>query len=386
MRCTVEATMGITKQPTINSATAFSYEPSQDVFGRLPKEDLLDIIKLSSDLSCLWSIINASPTVAALFTKFGLEIVDAVVAATVPVHTQALMWALLRARASCYPSLEEARKITSILPTPMSPTEIKDPKSLRYFVSLGHKIHVLAHACIDHYIQESLTLRPSTLVEFPSDGSIEDRFEMAKGHSYQPRNTGPPSWVEEQRAIKALWRIEFFSELNTARNTKLSNWSKDDLEVFTTTSVTEFYTVEEFEVQQILTACEFVQLSWGKGRSLGSIQLPAIATKDTFDLVCAPQLSFGFREDRFQQVQQYLDKAPMSWRFQRIMAHDYKSSPLPGMPFDPYRQFGFALWDDERMTGLGFAEANRRAILKSTDYYFTWYSVLTKEGRRQRPL
>jgi len=53
------------------------------------------------------------------------------------------------------------------------------------------------------------------------------------------------------------------------------------------------------------------------------------------------------------------------------------------MPFDPYRRFGFALWDDKRMTDLGFAEAGKRAIFKILEYYFTWYSVFRKsnEGR-----
>lgn len=241
---------------------ASSPEPLQDVFERLPKEVLLDIVKLSSDFSCLWSIIISSRTVAVLFTKLALEIINAVAAAIVPDQTRALMWALLRARVSNYRALDEARNVTSTTITPLSSIDTKDSNSLRYLVFMGHKIHVLAHMCIDYYIRESLTMRPSTIIEPPTHGwNIQNWFKTSKGQAYQPRDTGPLSWIEEQRAIKSLWLIELFSELNTAQTTGLLNWSKDELEILSNASLARFYIVRDFELQQILTVCEFLQIS-----------------------------------------------------------------------------------------------------------------------------
>lgn len=71
----------------------------------------------------------------------------------------------------------------------------------------------------------------------------------------------------------------------------------------------------------------------------------------------------------------------MSYRFQRFMAHDYKTSPFSGLPFDPYRRFGFAKWDDQLMIVLGFARHDRRALLETTFYYLRWRDILTEEER-----
>lgn len=64
------------------------------------------------------------------------------------------------------------------------------------------------------------------------------------------------------------------------------------------------------------------------------------------------------------------------------MAQDLKMSPLPGLSVEPYRKLGFAIWDDQRMTDLGFAGPNKRAIMETTRYYYVWYSVLTDEERK----
>jgi hypothetical protein len=99
--------------------------------------------------------------------------------------------------------------------------QVNNPDLLRRFVSLTHEIHVLAHSCIDHYIQRSLDMRPSSLIkhgasDIPPYGRdwLKERYDRAESRPYQPHSTGPPSWVEEQRAIKAMWRIHFFFEIN----------------------------------------------------------------------------------------------------------------------------------------------------------------------------
>jgi hypothetical protein len=101
--------------------------------------------------------------------------------------------------------------------------QVNNPDLLRRFVSLTHEIHVLAHSCIDHYIQRSLDMRPSSLIkhgasDIPPYGRdwLKERYDRAESRPYQPHSTGPPSWVEEQRAIKAMWRIHFFFEIKLA--------------------------------------------------------------------------------------------------------------------------------------------------------------------------
>jgi hypothetical protein len=276
---------------------------------------------------------------------------------------------------------------------PLERAEIETPEFLRRFGSLAHKIHMLAHSCIDHYVQRSMAMSPSSLVKLgPYVGGFAGpniilAFDGAESRPYQPHNTGPPSWVEEQRVVKALWRIQFLSELKLARNEGRLNWAGDDLKALESTSLINFYSIKPWELDQILTTWKFIQeLRAREGVNSDSIsQLPTASLGESFNANCALQPCLDLKDDPFQQGEKYLDLAPMSYIFHRgFIARDPKFSPLQGMPFKPYRKFGFAIWDDKRMTDLGFAEPGKRVILDTLKYYYVWYSVLTEEERMLR--
>ncbi|KAH8800838.1 hypothetical protein F5884DRAFT_685218 [Xylogone sp. PMI_703] len=362
-----------------------------DPFSQLPAEILLKLIKLVPDFSSLWSIINASSAVSVLFDESAVEIVDAVIAVTIMGRMQELIRAVAHARALSWPTnrisrprnqVSMARNITSNVKAPSSLNKLIDSKSLRSLVSLAHEIHVLAHRCIDHYIQASLAMSPSSLdISAPHNENVQDNNNV-KSRQYQPRSTGPPSWVEEQRVVKALWRIQLFFELNIARETQILNWPKDDLDNLASLSFPDFYTIEQFESQQILTVYEFIQDIKKEACSQNTYQLPTVIRKNGFNLVCDLQPSpTKSKEAHFHQGLEYLDFPPMSFLFQRAAAVNYLDSPLSGIPFDPYRKFGFALWDEKRMTDLGFSEPGGKVLLHLKRYYFTWRSILTEQER-----
>jgi hypothetical protein len=357
----------------------------------------LKIIKAAPDLSSLWNFIDASPIMAVVFNTYAVEIVDAVITTTVPIQIQCLMRAVLRVQASSvvscyYHSLSETRNLSLKSSNPLERAEIETPELLHRFGSLAHKIHMLAHSCINHYIQRSMVMTPSSLIKLgPYDGGFVGSdmlaFDGAESQPYQPHNTGPPSWVEEQRVVKALWRIQFLSELKLARSEGRLNWTGDDLKALESTSLINFYSIKPWDLEQILTAWEFLQeLRAREGVNVDSIsQLPTASLGESFNHNCAPQPCLDSKDDHFQQREEYLDLALMSYIFHiSFIARDPKFSPLRGMPFKPYRKFGFAIWDDKRMTDLGFAEPRKRVILHTLKYYYVWYSVLTDEERMLR--
>ncbi|KAH8815740.1 hypothetical protein F5884DRAFT_191133 [Xylogone sp. PMI_703] len=365
-----------------------SPNPSGDPFGRLPTEILLKIIKISPSFSSLWSIVNSSQTMAILLNKFAAEIIETTIKATATGQMQELIRAVLRAQVSCRLGLEEARNLVCKkypVPTPLSADEIQDSKSLYYFLSIAHNIHVLAHACCDHYIKASLAISPSAFIKFNRyNGDVLAWYDEAEGCSYEPRETGPPSWVEEQRVIKALWRIQFFFELNISRKAGTLDWPEDDLKTLASTSVPSFYTIRDFEIEQILTVYEFIQdLIKREGYTEDDYRLPVVPAKDSFNVKCAPtpRPLRNYREDKLHQSLVRLDAAPLSLGFWWRMSRTHNYSPLKNIPFDPYRRLGFALWDQKRMTDLGFSEPDGRALLNSEKYYYTWRSILTEEER-----
>ncbi|KAK8075257.1 hypothetical protein PG997_009920 [Apiospora hydei] len=274
---------------------------------------------------------------------------------------------------------------------------------VRSFLATVNNIHAWSHACLDHLIQRSLQLRPSTLVSLGPGGSPREQFQGAEGHEgHRPQNTGPPSWVEEQRMVKAFWRLQFFLELRGAGARGLLDeaWPRQDLDILLTSIFGSFYEVFEFERQQLLTAYDFFVLATGRATTITASEvslrdaadgLPIISKKEATTssrpvLSCAEQPSFGFREDIFDQGPEHLDRTPMSYHFQDFMSsRDLQASPLLGVPFEPYRKFGFAIWDNRRMADLGFRAPKPGSMVKNrTFYYFRWRSILTEEELAQR--
>ena len=131
-------------------------------------------------------------------------------------------------------------------------------------------------------------------------------------------------------------------------------------------------------------------------------QQPTAFLREGFNVNCAPQPFPIYAEDRFNQGEVYLDNASMCWLFHKCYYSGHlKLSPTPGISFEPYRKFGFAIWDNKRITDLGFGMDNvgNVALIERTkdhyiiglwndDYtwdlakiYYVWYSVLTEEEK-----
>ncbi|KAK6212658.1 hypothetical protein LQW54_005079 [Pestalotiopsis sp. IQ-011] len=349
-------------------------------FDRLPVEICLSILQ-HCDLSSLWHLTLASRDVSAVFDEYALETIERVITNSIPGQIRALMRAVIRTRAACGPGLEASQFITAIESDPLRRDEVGDRSIPRRFLSLAHHIHTLSHACADYYIEQSLTVRPwsALQLDLKADG-IRRRFDKAKKCEYHPLKTGPPSWVEEQRVVKALWRIQLFFELNNACVHQRLDWSQEDQ--CPLVDIAEFFSVRDFELQQLFTVYDFLHQTTEQQNAMGSFKLPAAAfTKRQTSILCAKPVTYAAKCDHYQQCLSHLDRPPLSYIFQRLMSRDGQGGPTPGLPFEPYRKYGFALWDDRRMADLGLAEAHGGAILNRSHYFFRWYSILTEEEK-----
>lgn len=368
--------------------------PLTDIFASLPYEIILNIIKLAPDLSSLWSLIHASPVCSVLFDICASEIVNTIVIATVPATIQRLMQGTLRCQTLADFTLKEARAVVSdgrIREVPYRLPQKTESKALRKLLSFAHKIHLLSYTCLDHYIDISLTLRPKKLVELPIDGQpghYREVYERATYMDYQPRKTGPPSWVEEHRVIKAFWIVYHFLQLKKAYRENRLDWPTDDLELLASTDLLDFYELSMHTKQQLLTVYDFIIAKWPDFMADDSIHNPDTPTaakmENTFNLGCRPKTIYGPKEDHFQQNQEYLNRLPMSLIFHTYMSNNSKYSPLPDVPFTPYRKYGFAIFDDQRMTDLGLAEADRKAWANHHPHFFAWFSILSEEEKQLR--
>jgi hypothetical protein len=196
--------------------------------------------------------------------RYPLEILE-VLDVTVPAEIRRLMSAALKGRFSRFPaSLSDAQKVAKIDST--MATEIRSSRldkaavAFRSLLVAADNIHAWFHACLKHLIQKSMELRPYTVITRGAGLTFLEEFETAEsGNDHLLTYTGPPSWVEKQRMIKKLWRLQFFPELQGAGNkSRLSaHWPRQEVDVFSKSSLDDFYDVFDFERQLALTAYDF---------------------------------------------------------------------------------------------------------------------------------
>ncbi|KAG9187110.1 hypothetical protein G6011_04981 [Alternaria panax] len=239
----------------------------RDAFGQLPEELRLQIVKLSPDPLSLRSLARASPAMGRMLDRYPLEIVGVVLDVTVPVQTRRLMGAVLKARFSRFPaSLLEAQRVaksdlTAATDAMRSSRLDRAAAAVHSLLATAENIHDWSHACLEHLIRKSMELRPSTYISLGDGYTYREKFEKAESRDdYLPQYTGPPSWVEEQRMIKAFWRLQFFLELQGAgsKGHLGTHWPEHEIDVLSKSSPDGFYDVFDFEREQTLTACDFI--------------------------------------------------------------------------------------------------------------------------------
>jgi hypothetical protein len=388
----------------------------RDAFGQLPEELRIKIIKLSPDPLSLRNLAHASPAMGRVLDRYALEILEVVLDVTVPVQTRRLMGAVLKARFSCFPaSLSEAQKVAKTDST-VATDEMRSSgmdraaAAVRSLLATAENVHAWSYACLEHLIRISMQLRPSTLIETGRGRTTREQFENAESaKDYMPQYTGPPSWVEEQRMIKSFWRLQFFLELQSAGNEGRlgTHWLGQEIEALSKSSPDGFYDACDEDAfydafdhgrEQILTACDFLSaVTSGAITSVAAItnnanRLPTIrwTTGTVPRCCCAEPPSFECNKDFFFQGPKNLDTTPMSYKFQCFMSicdqFEDSGPVLLAFPFQPWRKYGFAIWDCKRMADLGMRDPKGKSFLRNrVKYSFRWFSILTKEELRNLP-
>jgi hypothetical protein len=365
-----------------------------DPFGQLPNEILLEILKASQSLSCLWSMVQASLVMRVLLNSHASEIVGEVIRKTTDARIQSLMRGIILLRTSSKDSTQlsfsEAQSLYRAKEALLNDHESIDPKSATKFPCLAQKIHTIAHSCIEHYIQKCAAMRPSSLLKLGgglncAHNSNKEAFDLAESKPFRPPITGPPSWVEEQRVILALWRTQFFLELKIAGSEGRLGWDEKDLATLKSAQLNDFSPLEYYELEQVLTVYEYLLELAGLACIESLRQLPEPQGGARLVNECQPKPpTRPPREDIYHQCERWLYHMPSSIKFHLFMARNYKITPLPDLAFRPYRKFGFALWDNKRMMDLGFSLPGEQAFFRGAECYYVWYSILTEEERRLR--
>ena len=211
----------------------------------LSPEILLGIITCLPDLGTLYNLLRASPCPRRLFNHEALTIIQAVHSnadCPLPSQIQELTCAVILARSSALPfhtlddfilkflrcNLPHVRHrnlptFTTLGANSLAPVT-PSPAILRSVVATAQHISVLTQACLNSYLAR---LRDAA---FAIQHCYEEGFRYT--HGYGPNrkwvppwdrefvgtavevcDTGPPSWIEEMRVMRALWLIQLVGDV-----------------------------------------------------------------------------------------------------------------------------------------------------------------------------
>jgi hypothetical protein len=374
----------------------------------LPTEILIMIMKDCSNISSLWSLINASSRLNLIFMTVAREVVEYVMTKTLPVRIRNHMRIVLLTRTSpnSLLDIDNVLKYMSEEFNLESLPEKISPQVLRDFLETAHTLHGVAHACLDHYLERTTTMKPQCLTDTEVDKIYKNwrlprhKFDGLQGQPYQPKYSGPPSYLEEQTTIRFLWRLQIFLDLKAACSKgALAHWPEEDQNRLQTMAMLDFLELFRvpgsrrrfsYEQEQLFTVVDFVNGTIGEQPNEAKDELarflqrpPAAVYNRGYHSSCRPKpgptLERISGRDVLIDIDSDIGRAQMGWRFHTIMTSDVTKSPLLHFSFKPYRKFGFAFWQDERMLDLGFLgpRSERWGMRNSYSLYFTWRSILT---------
>ncbi|PWY91526.1 hypothetical protein BO94DRAFT_396431 [Aspergillus sclerotioniger CBS 115572] len=374
---------------------------------QLPNELLVEVLRHCPDFPTLWSFVHVSSRLSAIFNAQAGEIVNAVLLASVPPPTRDLIQAVVAIRLGSF----EFRSYLQLLRHPLAVCQGLDPAVppplLRKLVGLSNRVHALAHLCLDrclHQCESVLGLEASS-----------------------------PSWTEEQRAVLAIWRVQFFYELKTGERKAQLDWPARDLASLRTSTPSTFRFRQPVQCEQVWTAIELIHELSGQHPETQAwtcpphrFQLPQLLRESDFNWDCPPAPSPQALAPNRRPRERAPDRAPMppplpgpgphpstrwpampsgtmpaphprvtrgfgnwpewkdlergsvGWELFRTMASNHEAGSLTALRFDPYRKFGLLFWEEQRMVdwGLWPQEAH---LDPAGDCYQRWRELLGEE-------
>lgn len=370
-----------------------------DLFQKLPFYVLLDIAKSLVDLPSLFHLVQASPTVSSLFHDCAPEIFHAVIQHSVPPTIQGLLYTIAHIRSGKIAShglYDFMSKIGGYYTDEGGLTP--SPAVFREILMLACQVQHLGYQCMHEMLHRCLTMNVSHMANPKTEYSSPN----PRMQRYQPRDSGPPTWAEEQRVYCALWRLQLFFDLQRAAAFNLQqsicvmsnlNWPQRDLQRLLNLDLEEFWDPMEhtlLEELRIVKQCiKNIYQDWSM------LQLPTYRGKICYNWPILPPFVPKQARKLFVGLQahlQYLNRPAPSYFLIMNLSEDY-DSPVPSVGFAPFCRYGLAIWDRKRLMGLELKEV----VLDERDYpdgdypgiymssinqYFTLRGMMTEDLQR----
>ncbi|KAK2020523.1 hypothetical protein LX32DRAFT_669148 [Colletotrichum zoysiae] len=373
----------------------------------LPREILILILAELPDVRALYQLIRASPAACRLYTAVGAEVLERVLARSVPPQIHELI-RLAVAVSTSTPTSPIAPSFAAFLDRHIRPAAddhdyfpsspplgqvCGGEKELRRVLLVARRIACLTPICIAGYRERCLSITPSHRTECgggSSQGAAskpwKERFE---GTPYRPQDVGPPTWIEEQRVVRGLWRLQVFHELKTALSEDRTGWPEEDRQRAADVTPEDLFDGWRQQLEELLTVVDFVRERMtkpGEGFAIRDrdMRLPNPPAGDDDDAAPSwPVLRQPPLVDAWPGWARRLNAPAAAWAFFSHL-HTNPRSPIRGVEFWPFRRLGLAIWGREKLAKLELTNpaglaASKGPLRSRKDVEFTWRSLLPGE-------
>ncbi|KAF5520196.1 hypothetical protein CGCA056_v008179 [Colletotrichum aenigma] len=342
----------------------------------LPTEVLLQILAHIDDVHCLWNVITSSPASYRVFNQYSTEIFwQSISESIITPQTQDIIRFVIQLRAGAHKETgldEIMRKIkdreagivlgkseeTGYQFANRDASKAPSLSVLRTVLSTASQVHCLTRSCIDHHLQQLI------------DAKARGRLEWAP----EDERARKPSWVEEQRVLRAFWRLQLIYELKLAVTTSRVRDTPGVSDHVNDFDMQSFYDSSNSNLKvayhEVMTAIEYVRHLKARRRNSSDSETHRL-----------PQLTWPAKD-----IEPSARRVPTSSAMRRsslvlpadgLWIVDSMSrgahSPIKYAGFEPYRALGFAIWDRHRLAELGLASPPGHGRVTGLGSYFSYW-------------
>ncbi len=196
-----------------------------DPFAYLPAPLPLLIMEAIEDLPTLHYLLQASSVSASIFARFYSDVISAIVSNYPPALQKLLRLSLYLQNADEIVTEWHTKTLDALeqLLETFLGDHIQDvadlclkspiaPAAARSHAHTAQNVQQLAHQILEVHLARTEQIIPS----FQLDPSFRYRAQSPRcpeSRPYEPVTWRSPSWIEEQRVLRALWRIQVYTQL-----------------------------------------------------------------------------------------------------------------------------------------------------------------------------
>ena len=383
-----------------------------DPFSTLPAPLPLIILKAIEDLSTLNYLLQSSPAANVIFERYYSEITEAVLCNFVPQLQQLLRTVVIirSDRSNISDELDSPEALDKFVATralnndagaqPLS-TATVSLLAVRSLTSYASHVQEVSVSFFEELLDRVNGIKPSYLLDQLQD--LRDyRGRLPKGRPYEPLKCCHPSWVEEQRVYRALWRLQLYFDLvritrpSPGVTSQVWDLLKNEGPYRVWGKLKHFWELDEMDsVYRFLSDCldattmpsthpphlsklpvteskfvtspknipcdDYVASKWGQTKNNLNCRSPAV--------------------NAFSSIRRSFDTALYNSGFE----------PFQRFDFEQFRRLGFEIWDREKMARLGLISVPRfvkqpgfcwvgpvRNGSGVFEYYFRWKSLMAE--------